>query len=57
MAKNEIDLSKYYDRMQYSQNKIEIPFAEGEVEISDQLWMDICVPADTTYKIVIELYA
>ena len=57
MAKNEIDMSKYYDRMQYSQNKIEIPFAEGEVEISDQLWMDICVPAETTYKIVIELYA
>lgn len=57
MAKNEIDMTKYYDRMQYSQNKIEIPFAEGEVEISDQLWMDICVPADTTYKIVIELYA
>ncbi|MBO7201861.1 MAG: hypothetical protein J6V54_10780 [Bacteroidales bacterium] len=57
MAKNEIDMSKYYDRMQYSQNKIEIPFSEGEVEISDQLWMDICVPADTTYKIVIELYA
>lgn len=56
MAKNEIDMTKYYDRMQYSQNKIEIPFAEGEVEISDQLWMDICVPADTTYKIVIELY-
>ena len=50
-------MTKYYDRMQYSQNKIEIPFAEGEVEISDQLWMDICVPADTTYKIVIELYA
>ncbi len=55
-AINEIDLSKFYTVNQYSQRKIEIPFAEGEMEISDQLWLDINVPAGKTFKITIELY-
>ena len=53
---NEIDLSKFYTVNQYSQRKIEIPFAEGEMEISDQLWLDINIPAGEVYKITIELY-
>ena len=55
-AINEIDMSKFYTVNQYSQRKIEIPFAEGEMEFSDQLWLDINVPAGETYKITIELY-
>jgi len=53
---SEIDLSKFYTVNQYSQTKIEIPFAEGEMEFSDQLWLDINVPAGETYKLTIELY-
>ena len=55
-AINEIDMSKFYTVNQYSQRKIEIPFAEGEMEFSDQLWLDINVPAGETYKTTIELY-
>ena len=55
-AINEIDMSKFYTVNQYSQRKIEIPFAEGEMEISDQLWLDINIPAGETFKITIELY-
>lgn len=55
-AINEIDMQKFLSVNQYNSKKIEIPFAEGEMEFSDQLWLDINVPAGETYKITIELY-
>ena len=55
-AINEIDMQKFLSVNQYNSKKIEIPFAEGEMEISDQLWLDINVPAGETYKLTIELY-
>lgn len=55
-AERDIDLNQYYKTSQYQNDKIEIEYTEGELQINDCLFWAINVPSSTTLQITIEFY-
>lgn len=51
-----IDLNQFYKVEQYQNDKIEIPFAEGQLQWNDSLFMALNIPADVREQITIEFY-
>lgn len=52
----DIDLQSFYKTTQYQNDKIEIPFQQGELQWNDSLFLALNVPGGVTEQITIEFY-
>lgn len=48
-----IETSKFFDRYQYSQNRVDIDFSDSELEICDDLLWIMTVPANANYVVTL----
>ncbi len=55
-AEREIDLAQFFSRNQYQADRIEMEYANGELQFNDCLFWAISVPAATTMQIIVEFY-